>query len=150
MIECAMELEPRSNIELARPSDRPKMPEPPPVRLVAVEDVHLPAPAGVEVQLDSLYVGLLRFQRDPAHTTHPVYRSENFAIIFDVLEPPVEREDLRATGIEVPSLREFEQKLIDMEMEYQRQKGLTAGCDTLLLQDPAGNWVAVGEFRRVG
>lgn len=42
---------------------RPPMPEPPPVRLVAVEDVSILAPSGVERELDALYVEVLKFER---------------------------------------------------------------------------------------
>src|SRR5687767_7663075 len=47
----------------ARGDRRPRMPEPLPVKLLAVEDVRLPATAGLEAQLDGFYVGLLEFER---------------------------------------------------------------------------------------
>jgi hypothetical protein len=40
-------------------------------------------------------------------------------------------------------------KMIDRELEYQRIKGLTAGSDQLMLQDPAGNWISLTERRDV-
>jgi hypothetical protein len=40
------------------------MPEPLPVRLIAVADVRLPATAGFEHELDAFYVGLLGFERE--------------------------------------------------------------------------------------
>ncbi|QOV90296.1 VOC family protein [Humisphaera borealis] len=43
---------------------RPILPEPPPVRLVAVDDVVLLTPPGKEPQLDAFYVGLLRMERE--------------------------------------------------------------------------------------
>src|SRR5688500_12469174 len=45
------------------PDRRPAMPEPPPVRLISVDDVVLLAPPGVEPLLDAFYVGLLQFER---------------------------------------------------------------------------------------
>jgi hypothetical protein len=42
---------------------RPLIPEPPPVRLLAVEDVVIEAPAGTERELDALYVEVLKFER---------------------------------------------------------------------------------------
>jgi len=47
-----------------RPDRRPTMPPPPPVRVVAVEDVVLIAAPGQERDLDAFYVGLLRFERE--------------------------------------------------------------------------------------
>ena len=41
---------------------RPRLEEPPPVRLVSVEDCQLWVPAGLERQLDEFYAGLLNFE----------------------------------------------------------------------------------------
>jgi hypothetical protein len=128
---------------------RPLLPEPPPVRLVAIHDVHVPAAAGVEKELDAFYVKLLKFIREGAEAGHIRYKSENWRIHFDVLEPPIGREDFRTVGIEVPLLLSLERELIDLEIEYQWQKGLMPGQETLLLQDPAGNWIQIGHFTRI-
>jgi hypothetical protein len=128
---------------------RRRMDEPLPVRLVAVEDVHLPALAGIEVELDQFYVGLWEFERDDESGI--VYRADNGRVWFDLVErQPIVRESMRAQGIEVMSLAEAEKKLIDLEYEYIRQRGLTPGQESLLLQDPAGNWVEIFELRLVG
>jgi hypothetical protein len=142
------QLEPSANIALPKTDKRPVIPEPLPVRLVAIEDVHLPASAGKEVELDAFYVGMWGFERDD-NPAELVYRAENFRLRFDVLEPPVTRDELRPVQIEVQSLRQAERKLIEAELEYERQKGLTAGSDVLLLLDPAGNWVALVEAKAI-
>jgi len=144
-----VELE-QSRIEFKPVRDRRRhMPEPPPVRLVAVADVHMPSAAGWETQLDDFYVKLFRFEREGAASGHLTYKSENFRLYFDVLEPPIHRDDFRPIGIEVPILSVIEQQLIEHELEYERLKGLSPGQQTLLLQDPAGNWLQVGEMKRV-
>jgi hypothetical protein len=144
-----MELE-ESRINFKPVADkRPTMPEPPPVWLVAVEDVRAPAPAGCEVELDEFYGGLLRFEREGADLGHLIYKAENFRLQFDVVEPPITRDDLRAIAIEVPSLQLLKAQLNEREIEYQWQRGLFAGGDTLLFLDPAGNWVAITERRQV-
>ncbi|MDB5354527.1 MAG: hypothetical protein JWN24_980 [Phycisphaerales bacterium] len=128
---------------------RPRMPEPPGVRLVTVEDARLIAAAGLEPQLDSFYVGLLGFQRD-LEFDGLAYRSENFRVIFDVIESPTEPPVMRPLGIEVLSLVAAEHKLIAAEIEYLRQKSIVPGQESLLLRDPAGNWIELGgmtEFR---
>lgn len=102
---------------------RPRMPEPLPVRLIAVADIHLIAPAGAEHELDEFYMGLLGLERD-AEETGLIYHAENFAILFDVQEPPLERNDMRPLGIELLYSSQIEQKLIDAEMQYTRQKSL--------------------------
>src|SRR4051794_14724400 len=77
---------------------RPRMPEPLPVRLVAVDDVTLITAAGLETELDAFYVGLLEFKRHPdGHRL--TYHAENFDLRFDVIEPPVKRDHCRALGI---------------------------------------------------
>src|SRR5689334_5128829 len=113
------------------------MPEPPPVRLVAVADVHVPAAAGLEVQLDDFYVKLLRFDREGADDGQVTYKSENFRLCFDVLEPPLQRDDFRPIMIDVPALSVIEDQIIEREIEYERHKGLAPGQKTLLFQDPA-------------
>jgi catechol 2,3-dioxygenase-like lactoylglutathione lyase family enzyme len=196
------------------PDPRPLMPEPLPVRLVAVADVRLAAPAGVERALDAFYVDLLGCVRhgappkprrliepllgvrteapvtapplalglrnredEPAPRpadlpatvppgnapavaevrtrsgrpalSGPIYLADNFAIRFDILEAPVERDTFRPLTVEVPSLAEAEAKLIEAEMEYTRQRGLNLGEESLVLLDPAGNWVEIVEMRVV-
>ena len=170
---------------------RPRMPEPLPVKVLAVEDVRLPATAGLECRLDDFYVGLLGFERvdvelprprlrveplpgvreegrewpvirrgraglpaallaaDRPHTFGPVYRAENFRVHFHLVEGLVERESLRPLGIEVPSLTEAAEKLGAAEVEYVRQRGVTPGQESLLLTDPAGNWVELVEMRAI-
>ena len=56
---------------------------------------------------------------------------------------------MRPLGVEVISLGETEKKLIALEMEYVRQRGTTPGLDSLLVLDPAGNWVEIVEYRPV-
>jgi hypothetical protein len=44
-------------------------------------------------------------------------------------------------------LEEAEKKLIELELEYTRQRGMTPGEESLLLIDPAGNWIELQEYR---
>ena len=143
-----MELE-DSTVQFDPPADlRPRIPEPPPVHLVAVADVVLPVVAGLEKELDRFYVGLLRFERD-LETSEVVYRAGNFRLRFEVLECPPDRDDMRAVGIAIPSLTEMIQKLSDQDIEFARQRGISPAQDTLLLLDPAGNWIELSEMTRV-
>jgi hypothetical protein len=145
----SVELEPSRGQFKPQGDVRPHIPEPPPVRLTAVEDVFVSAGAGMEVALDAFYGGILKFQRElDAPAGWIVYRAENFRLRFEVLEPPLLREDFRPITIEVPSLGEVEAQLFDREIEFERQRGLGAAQDVIVLQDPAGNWVALTEFRR--
>ncbi|HET6247203.1 MAG TPA: hypothetical protein VFE47_05830 [Tepidisphaeraceae bacterium] len=123
---------------------RPRMPEPLPVKLLTVDDAHLTGAARLEIELDAFYRQMLKFEREPAEGKI-IYRAENFRLIFELVEPPVARDDMRALGIEVRSLRQVEQELIDGNIEYSRQKSLIPGRESLLLQDPAGNWVELVE-----
>jgi hypothetical protein len=128
---------------------RPRMPEPLPVKMVTVEDAWLIMAAGLEVQLDDFYVGLLGFERVDPMDHAIVYRAENFALHFEVLEPLIRRETLRALGIEVLSLAQTEDLLIAREIPYTRQKGLIPGQESLMLLDPAGNWLQLTESRAI-
>ena len=58
-------------------------------------------------------------------------------------------DSLRPLQIEIVSLVETEKKIIEAELEYSRQRGLTPGQETLLLLDPAGNWIELSEMRTV-
>jgi len=125
------------------------MPDLPPVSIVAVEDCALRAPVGVERDLDGFYVGLLRFERD-AGAAGIVYRAQNARLRFDVREAPIEHRSLRPLQVVFDWLMvDMEQQLIDRKADYVRQRGLTAGADTLLLLDPAGNWIELIPLVRV-
>jgi hypothetical protein len=141
------ELEPATG-RVPRVDRRPRIDQPLPVNLVAVEDVRMPAPAGVEPRLDAFYLALLGFERMPPDT-QLIYRAENFALHFDVQERPVEHANLRPLEIEIPSLAEVEMRLIEGEYEYVRQRGVVLGTETIVLRDPAGNWIELIELRAI-
>lgn len=144
-----IELEPASGIT-PQADTRKHMPEPPPVRLVAVEDVHLPAAAGLETELDRFYVDLLKFVRGEHGDGLIVYHAENASLVFDVLEPPVEREKIVPTQIELLFDEQlFRQGLLEREIPFEFVRGVYPATDHLLLQDPAGNWLAVSQRRVV-
>jgi hypothetical protein len=118
------------------------------VRLATVDDARLPAAAGLERQLDAFYVGVLGFARVPRDDAI-AYRAENFILHFTVIEPPLRRDDMRPLGMEVPSLAELELKLVAAEVEHTRQRGLLPGEESIVLLDPAGNWLEIVDRRAV-
>jgi hypothetical protein len=126
---------------------RPIIPPPLPVRLVAIDDVAAVTRAGLEDNLDAFYVQMLQFERD---LNEPLtYHADNFDLRFSIVETLPDRDDMRPIGIEVQSLQEAEAKLIERELEYTRQRGLLSSDTSLLLVDPAGNWVAIVEAKAV-
>jgi hypothetical protein len=125
---------------------RPRMPEPLPVRLVSIGDVRLPAPPGVEREIDAFYIGLFGFERIPPFEELS-YRAENYTLRFSVQEPPVVHDSMRAVTIEIPSLADAVQKLNQTTLEYTRQKGVSPGTESIVLLDPAGNWIELVETR---
>jgi len=127
---------------------RPLIPEPLPVKLVAVDDVRLPTTAGLEKALDRFYVHLLKFERD-TESQQLAYRAENFRLKFDLVEGLIERDHLRAQEIEIQSLVEMEHLLVEEKIDYERQRGVSAGRDGLLLRDPAGNWIFLVEMKTI-
>jgi hypothetical protein len=144
-----MDLE-EPSIEFPKAPDdkRLRMPEPPPVRLVAVEDVTLESSAQDAGKLDAFYVDLLRFERD-AKAGGVVYKAENVWLKFKVMETPLIRDDMRAIGVEVPSLADLELMLVERQIVYLKEKALTLGHVTFLLRDPAGNWLRIGQVKRI-
>jgi hypothetical protein len=128
---------------------RARVPEPLPVRLMAISDVRLVAPAGAEREMDALYVDILGFERIPPLTSL-IYRADNVTLSFELQERPVVHESLRATVVEVPSLGQTEHKLIDAEIPYTRQRSTAPGVESLVLLDPAGNWLELVESRLIG
>ena len=144
-----MELEPASRTFKPHVDRRPRVPEPLPVRLVTVDDARLPAAAGLERQLDAFYVGVLGFVRLTPEEDAIAYRADNFTLHIKVVEPPVRREDMRPLGLEVPSLGDLELKLVDAEVGYSWQRGLLPGEESIVLVDPAGNWLEVVDRRAV-
>jgi hypothetical protein len=126
---------------------RPIIPPPLPVKLIAIDDVAAVTAAGLEEKLDSFYVQVLQFERDASEALS--YRADNFNLRFNVVENPPPRDDMRPIGIEVQSLQEAEEKLNERELEYTPQRGLFAGEKSLLLLDPAGNWVVLVDAKAV-
>ena len=147
MSDTPIELEAETGVQ-PLPDRRPRMDEPLPVRLVAIADVTLPVIAGLEVDLDRFYVGLFEFARDP-DLRQLIYHADNFGLRFVVQELLPERGEYRPLQIEVQSLLVAEQKLREAKIEYVRQKTLTPGEESLVLLDPAGNWVELVEYRAV-
>jgi len=145
-----IELDPASATVEADQDRRRKIEEPPPVRLVSIEDCQLWVPAGLERQLDEFYAGLLNFERQESERDEDghelIYRAENFRLRIEVLERPLPREDFRPLAVAVPSLSDLAQRLAEARIEYERQRGLVPGLDNLLLYDPAGNSVIIGEY----
>lgn len=130
------------------PDRRPFIPPPPPVSLVTVDDARLPSSVGWEHELDAFYVGLLQFERD-AKAAGIVYKAENFRIVFDPVEGPVERDDLRMLGIVVKSLARTSRRFRDGKIEFTRERGLIAGEERLVLMDPVGNWLRITQSKPV-
>ena len=130
---------------------RPRMDEPPPVRLIAVDDVRLPTPPGLWDLLDRFYAGILQFAPETSSGSR-LYRAENFRLRFEVVadQKPIDRDGIRPQGIEVRSLRDMEARLFEEQINYQRERGLLPGMMSLLLRDPAGNWLGLLESLRIG
>ena len=142
-----MELEPTTGDFKPIVDRRPLIPEPLPVRVVAIDDVELPATCGLEKELEAFYAGLLGFERDASDVDSLVLRAENVRLRFAVFEPPMARDYLPTLGIEIVSLAEAEAKLSAAEIPYVRQRGLTPGQESLSLRDPAGNWLSLTELQ---
>jgi hypothetical protein len=142
-----LELEPASGFEPVE-DRRPRMDEPLPVRLVAVADVRLPALRDLEPQHDAFYCGLLKMVRDEPRSQR-IYRADNFRVVFELIDGPIERDTCRALSVEIDSLSELEHKLVDRGIAYERIKGLVPGVESLMFRDPSGNWVEVVEERRI-
>ncbi len=139
-----------ATLEAARGDARPKMPEPPPVRLMSVRDVRLPMVAGLERAMDGFYRDLLRFERVEVGADRgegPVYRAENHDLRLDVVEVPPEDQVSRPLGVISPHYGEILEWLAEARIEFERVRGLSAGDDGVLLQDPSGNWVALSPLR---
>jgi hypothetical protein len=143
-----MELEESSTPFEPVDDKRPLMLEPPPVRLIAVADCTLPAIAGQEPDLDRFYIALLKFEREDVEDAI-VYRAENFRLRFAVIERPITRQDLRPLGITVPSLAGLIEELRVLEIDFEHLRGLTVGAESILMKDPAGNLVQIGETQRI-
>jgi hypothetical protein len=136
-------LEP-SSTPLDADDQRPKMDEPPPVRLIAVEDCQLWAAAGLERELDKFYVDVLNFEREQADH-EIIYRAENLRLRIAVVESPLPREDYRPLALAVDRLGELVGRLSGAKIDFVHHYGLTPGQDNVFLSDPAGNPVEISE-----
>lgn len=123
------------------------MSEPPPVRLVAVEDVRVDAPVDSQAALNEFYGDMLKFNREYADGDVVVFGAENFRLLIRLVDPPVLRDDLRPILIEIPDLLAMENALVARKIDYQRIRRLTLAHASLVLMDPARNFVELLEYR---
>lgn len=145
-----MELEdPTAKVKTPNDDKRPHMPEPPPVRLLAIADMRLPVVAGLEKELDRFYVGLLKFERDADDADHIAYRAERWRVVFSVVERPPARVDYRPVMVQIPHFDWFVDMLKSSSIEFEWQKGVAPGVEAVLLKDPAGSWVSVSALREI-
>jgi len=144
----SFELEPSPGFQ-PQQDRRRRIDEPPPVRLVAVEDTSILSSPGLEKELDDFFVTMLKFEKESASETQIVYRAENFRLRVQIQTEAIVRTDMRALGIEVPVLADIRGELIEREIEYTHQRGLVPGQESLLLLDPAGNWIELTEAIRI-
>ncbi len=144
--EQSLELEQPSFEFVPQLDDRPKMAQPIPVEIEAVDDLHLPAHRGDARKMHLLYRDILEFV-PLAGVAHLAYQADNFAIHFDIGSS--ERPGYRAVRVIVRSLADVERHLAEAQFEYERQKGLAPGEETLVLQDPDGNWLEIREHREI-
>ncbi|HEY0008740.1 MAG TPA: hypothetical protein VGB55_08460 [Tepidisphaeraceae bacterium] len=119
------------------------LPEPPPVRLLVIDDIWLEATSNVEKSLDAFYVGLLHFVREDGALC---YKAERFRVCFRIVDQFSERDDYRPLMMQIPHWHDFRNALEEQGTPYEYQQGLTPGAEVLLLRDPAGNFVSVGMF----
>ncbi len=151
-INHRMELEPATTPFEPTDDPRPRLLPPPPVNVVAIADVTLPAVAGLEKELNAFYVDLLKFETDEEETQQGqtiVYRAENVRLRLVIHEVPPPREDFRPLGVVVPLLSDLAIRLVEAKQEFIRRQGFFAGSDFLVLSDPAGNLVEVAEARQL-
>ncbi|HWB52707.1 MAG TPA: hypothetical protein VG722_00875, partial [Tepidisphaeraceae bacterium] len=144
-----IEVEESAGVKVDSSDRRLRMEEPPPVGIIAVADVVLPATRGLEKALDEFYRGILEFVRE-GDGENLVYRADNFGLRFQWYEGLVDRQSLRPIGIEVESLGALQRKLFDREIEFQFDRGLVPGSHSILVSDPAGNGLQIYERRSVG
>jgi hypothetical protein len=133
----------------AQDDRRPHMPEPPPVRLLAVADVTLPGVADLEPLHDAFYCGLLKMVRDEPRRQR-IYRAANFRLIFELCDRPPEDRPQRPLLVEVDQLGPLLAALTEARLEFEHLRGLLPGQECVLLRDPSGNWVQVSAAGLLG
>ncbi len=140
-----MELE-EATSQVQPPTDpRRRLPEVPVVWVDVIEDVVLPCVAGGETETDRLFGEFLRFERlmtDDRLTL--VYRAENAVVRLQIMQTLPPKRDLRPLMVSIPHFDDFLKLLIEDEIPYEWQRGITPGTDRLLLRDVSGNWLSVG------
>ena len=129
-----------------KPEELPRMPEPLPVWVAAVEDVILTGQSGLEVEHDELYVKVLLMEKEePPEHGWWMYRADNVRVRFQIREGLLVRDSYRPLQVEVPSLKEVEARLFESEIEYAKERGIAPGSKMILILDVSGNRVEVTE-----
>ena len=152
----ALPLEPSPEMAVEPVHDlRPLIPVPPPVRVIAVEDVTLVAPAKCVGAIDHLMTVVLTLvkeepmrQADVEAGAIGVYQAENVRVVYLARDepPPSPRHILQ---LELGDLRGLRQRLQDAEIEYELSKRLMPGDVRVAFLDVAGNPIEVLENRAI-
>lgn len=130
------------------PDLRPRIPEPLPVKLVAVSDMRIKGTTGMRLAFDAFYRSVLGFGPVDDPETW-AYQTENYQLIVEGVEGLVERLDYRPVQVIVTSLATIIERLDEREIAYERQRGLQVGLFSLRILDPSGNGVEVSEEIRI-
>jgi hypothetical protein len=129
--------------EAAEADDRPMLDEPPPVKVLAVRDVELQAADDELPAVAAFYAGLLGLKPLDARTFGSA------TVDLRLVPPEGERDSLKPLGLQAQHYKQIVERLQMDEVDFEIVRGLVAGGDTILLRDPAGNWVGIGEWREV-
>jgi hypothetical protein len=143
-----MELDQPSEPFEPAPDGRPKIPEPLPVKLVAVADIRIKGTTGMRLAFDAFYIGVLGF----GTVSQPevwAYQAENFQLIVDGVEGLVERVDYRPVMVIAASLAAIVERLNEGEIAFEALRGIQAGQFSVRVLDPSGNGVEVSEEIRI-
>jgi catechol 2,3-dioxygenase-like lactoylglutathione lyase family enzyme len=124
-----------------------------PPRLLAIEDVHLAAPAGLRDDLVEFYVDLMGFElledgQDPDRITLRGLPRSGPRLIIDFVEAAGEKPMRRRALLQVDGLGRYADALAERRIAFERVRGWFFFDRRIGLLDPGGNWIELVSSHR--
>jgi catechol 2,3-dioxygenase-like lactoylglutathione lyase family enzyme len=125
-----------------------------PPRLLAIENVHLTAPAASRAALVEFYVDLLGFEHlDDADGPDRVklrgLPRSGPRLLIDLVEEPADKPMRRRALLQVDGLGQYAEALKDRRIPYEWVRGWFFFDRRICLLDPGGNWIELISSHRL-
>lgn len=122
-----------------------KSPSPPP-RIQAISDIRVEAIPGLELELRFFYVDVLGLRQVEAEAGMLCFEAEVLRVRVLVTAEAQPSPMRRRLVLQIPSLQEMQERLEELEVDYEWHNGLRFTDQRIFVKDPADNRVELKQI----